>query len=273
MGGISVVLDKAISFVSEPVQKVVAVVSEKTHSTFGKYFNVGKVYKENEELKAQVGKLTKQLGDYEQMKNENENLKSYLDIKEINPDYSFEPATVIGRDPSNLYKSFTIGKGSLHGIKPQDVVITSMGLVGVVDEVSLSSAKVKTSLDISTEIGCSNTRTREVGIVTGSAEFAPEGKCVLKYIPRNSGIVKGDIIFTTGVGGVFPEGLVVGRVDEIKTESHGKSMYASIIPAENPDEIRDVFVIKNFTGKKDYTKDEELNTASQTEVAKEAGNE
>lgn len=253
VGGMSVVMDSVLGFVLNPIQAVTAFVSEKTHTTFDKYFHVGDVYRENQELKNEVASLTKRLGDYEEMKNENENLKSYLDIKEINPDFSFEPARVIGRDPSDLFKSFIIGKGSLSGIKPRDVVITPMGLVGIVDEVSLSSSKVKTSLDISAEIGVSNTRTMEVGIVTGDASLASKGKCVLKYIPRSSSIVKGDIIFTTGVGGVFPEGLVVGRVDEIQMESHGKSLFASIIPPQNPDDIRDVFVIKSFVGKLDYT--------------------
>ncbi|MEG1448522.1 MAG: rod shape-determining protein MreC [Oscillospiraceae bacterium] len=251
-GGMSVMFSKITGFVMSPLQEISSSISGKTTDFFDKYINANDIYEENIKLKEEVAQLEKKLGDFEQIKNENVNLKNYLDIKELNPDYVFEPATVIGRDPTDMYKSFTINKGSIQGLKPQDTVITSKGLVGIISEVSLTSSKVMTVLDVAIEVGGVNTRTREVGIVTGEASKAQGGKTVLKYIPRNSAIVKGDIILTTGIGGIFPQGLMIGRIDEIENESHGKSMFATIVPTENIEEVRDVFVIKSFLGQKSY---------------------
>ena len=269
-GGMSVMLSKITGFVMSPLQEISSSVSDKTTDFFDKYINANDIYEENKKLKEEVAQLEKKLGNYEQLKNENLNLKNYLDIKELNPDYVFEPATVIGRDPTDLYKSFTINKGSMQGIKPQDTVITSKGLVGIVSEVSLTSSKVMTVLDVAIEVGAVNTRTREVGIVTGNAETSKGGKTVLKYIPRNSAIVKGDILLTTGIGGIFPQGLMIGRIDEIENENHGKSMYATIIPTENIEEVRDVFVIKSFLGQKSYVNEK---TSDKSAEKKEQSND
>lgn len=98
-------------------------------------FRSGEILEENERLKEENRRLTQRQLEFDKYKLENEQLKEYLDIKEKNPDFDFETAFVIGRDPNDRFYAFTIDKGSLDGISLHDPVITEDGLVGMVVEV------------------------------------------------------------------------------------------------------------------------------------------
>ena len=203
---------------------------------------------ENEELKKQLREANEKLIDYEQKKRENEQFRSFLGLKETNPDYEFEPATVIGRDSTNRFYSFTIDCGSIHGVEAADPVITADGLVGIVWEVGLTYSHVRTILDISVEAGVYDISTRDSGIVTGDISLSSEGLCKLKYLPKDSGIANGNLIVTSGIGGVFPKDLPVGTVKSIEVDASGLSLTAVIIPSADIENVTDVLVIKSFNG-------------------------
>ena len=247
-GGLAGVSDNIIGIVSVPFQRVSSAISESVHSFLNIFLNAADISKENVQLKEKIEEMNQKLVDYDKFKRENENLKKFLEIKEQNPEFEFEPATVIGRDVNSKFSSFTIDKGSLHGIELRDTVITSKGLVGVVNEVGMNYSKVITIFDASLEVGTYISTTRDVGIVTGRISESEKGYTLMTLLPKDVEAKKGDMVLTSGYGGNFPKDIIVGEIYEIKDETHGLSKYAIIKPASDIKNVKDVLVIKSFLG-------------------------
>lgn len=239
---------KLLGTVTEPLQKLSSKISGAASDFLSKFIHADDIQKENEALKEQVASLTKQLVDFDKYKHENEQYKEFFKLQEDNEDFVFEPASVIGRDPDDQFFSFTIDKGYLNDIAYKDPVMTPDGLVGYVTEVGPTYAKVTTLLDPSMAVSVIDSRTRDLGLVAGESSLALEGQCKMSYLSKNSGVSTGDIVVTSGQSGLFPKELVVGRIVDVQTESHGGSLYAVIDPAADIKEVKDVFVIKSFKG-------------------------
>ncbi|MEG0854081.1 MAG: rod shape-determining protein MreC [Angelakisella sp.] len=232
-----------------PVARVTAAISGATEEALSPYFNVVKLKEENERLVEENRKLTEQLVDYQNLKTENEQFREFLELKERNQDFVFEPASVVGRSPDDRFGSFIIDAGSFHGISPRDPVITPDGLIGIVSQVSYGYSKVSTLLDIAIDVGAVDIRTLDTGVVTGTIALAEQGRCKLGFLSRDSGVAVGDTIVTSGVGGLLPKGLVVGTVEQIVNETSGLSLYGVIRPAADLTGAKSVVVIKGFAGK------------------------
>lgn len=245
--GIAIFAQRLMGAVASPFQKVTTQITDKVTGVLQGYVRTQKLKEENEQLKERLRGLEDQLVDYESLKNQNQLYEKFLDIKEENPDFVFCPAMVIGRDANSQFGSFIIDKGSLQGVSQRDPVITSDGLVGVVEEVGLTYSRVITLFDPSLNIGAYLSRTRDTGIVVGSIELAQESRCKMSYLPRDSGAAIGDIVLTSG-GNVFPKGLKIGTVKDIQQESHGVSLYAVVEPFADISGAKDVFVITSFEG-------------------------
>ncbi|MEG1932313.1 MAG: rod shape-determining protein MreC, partial [Pygmaiobacter sp.] len=149
-------------------------------------------------------------------------------------------------DALEKYYSFTIDKGMRHGVEVKDCVISGEGIVGRVIEVGPNYAKVSTILDPSVSVGAIVSRTRDNGLIGGNAKLAMDKKCAMTLLARDTLAAKGDKITTTGLGGIFPKGLLVGTVEEILPETSGTSMYAVIEPITNIESIKMVMVITDF---------------------------
>jgi len=244
-GGFSTAPSSILGAVTTPIQSL----TSKIGGLFSGNDSEKALKAEIERLQKENRELTDQIIDYNNIKTQNEQYKLYLGIKEEHPDFEFEPAQVIGSDPNEHFYGFTINKGTLKGIKPKDTVITADGLVGYVKEAGPTYAKIITILDPSANAGVYSSQTRDKGVVGGTYELAREGLTKLSYLPRESTVAVGDLIVTSGLMGMYPEGLVVGTVKEIKHEKQGVSMYGVIVPAAQIQKLREVFVIKNFDGK------------------------
>lgn len=207
----------------------------------------GQLMLENSSLKSQINDLNSDLMEYEKAKQENELYEKYLGIKEEHTDYVMEPAMLISRNAEDPYGSFLINKGSLQGISIYDPVITDAGLVGYISEVYPSFSKVTTIMDSTISCGGIDRRTRDTGIVSGELSLAEQGKTRMNNLLRSSGVAAGDYIVTSG-GGVFPEGLIIGRVDSVHNESYNTALYAVITPMVDLSELRDMMVITYFSG-------------------------
>lgn len=239
------IISQTTGAIVTPLQKLSSSISYTVTGYFERFFHADDIAKENEQLQEQIRELQNQLVDYEQYKQENENLREFLGIKEENPDFELEPASVVARDPNDRFYSFTIDKGSLDGISPYDTVISADGLVGRVKEVGLNWSKVLTLLDPSMDIGAYVSRTRDIGVVTGDVALAQEGMCKLTYLPRESGAARGDLVVTTG-GSLYPGGLIVGSISEVRTEKGEISLYAVVTPAADIRSVKQVMVIKSY---------------------------
>jgi len=231
-----------------PIQKGAAGITYSAKEVFDNFFSGSELAAQNDELRKENAALRSRLVEYERIKNENEQLKNYLEIKEKNPDFGFEPAMVIGRDAADRFYSFTIDKGKSDGVAVDDPVITEAGLVGIVSEVGISHSKVLTVLDATVSIGVIDAQSREIGASEGTLALAEQGDFRVSYLPRESKAQPGDIISTTGIGGLFPRDIVVGIVKEVLPDSNGLSLYAVTQPSVDIRTVEEVLVITSFAG-------------------------
>ena len=216
----------------------------KFFKTFGEYDDLAL---KNDALRKENEELVSQLVDYQQAIKENEFLKEFLEIKEKNKDYIMEPATVVSRDTSDAYGGFVLNKGSLDGIAVGDPVITSAGLVGYVGEVGLSYSKVTTVLSSLANVSAVDRRTGDVGVVGGALELAQKGNCRMYNIRNRASVAVGDYVVTSG-GGMYPEGLIIGKIVSITTDELNISLSAEIEPVADIVGSDNVMIITYFAG-------------------------
>ncbi|MBQ0084294.1 MAG: rod shape-determining protein MreC [Clostridiales bacterium] len=231
-----------------PFQKLAGGISDAISSFSQKIGSNETIILENARLKEEIDALNEKITDYDTLKSENDFYKDYLEIKERHPDFKFCNAVIISRDNTDIYSGLTLDSGSLSGIELYDPVITSSGLVGYVSEVGLTTSKVTTVLDASISVGAIDSRTRDAGVIGGSLENAKEGKTRMHSIKRSAGIAIGDYIVTSG-SGVFPSGLLIGKITNISNEEYASGLYATVEPFADLKEARQVMVITDFAGK------------------------
>ncbi len=207
-----------------------------------------KLILENKQLEEKMANYNELVAENQRLNNENEFYEEYLDMKEANPDYKFCSAKVIAKDKSDIYKGFTLNKGTVNGVKAKDPVIVGNYLLGYVDTVSLTSCKVVTFLNPKVVVGANDSRTDDPGVLGGTADLAAEGKAKLYNLSRDCTVAVGDYIVTSGEG-VFPEGLLVGTVDNIKNDSVTFSTYATITPFADFDTLKRVMIITDFSSR------------------------
>ena len=248
LGGWTSPLSSVASSVVTPVQQGFNSTWEYITNLFSAPSRIRELELENAELREQIAELTEAKTEYETALVENEFYKDYLGLKEDHEDFEFCAAKVVSIDPVDAYGAFSINMGSLNGISPYDPVITAEGLVGYVKSVSLTSSTVVTVLDPTVKAGAYDTRTDDSGIVVGSAKLAKNGQCRMNDLTRDCTVAIGDSIVTSGGGGIFPEGLMVGTVNTMGQDVGDIMYYAVIDPAVNFEKLRNVMVITAFEG-------------------------
>lgn len=252
-GGLSTVTQNIVSVVVSPFQSASAHVTDAFSGFIGNIVNLGSLKSQNEQLKKQIISLQSQMVDYNQMKSENTQLKGLVDIASESTDCKYATAAVISRDPGQWFSAFTIDKGSLSGIKKDDPVITTEGLVGVVITVNLNTSIVSTILDPSVHVGSTVSQTGDIGITQGERDLASKGEFELAYLTKSSSVTAGNIIITTGRGGIYPKNLKIGIVQSTQSDVSGNSINAICKPMVDPSTVKNVFVITTFAGKEAVT--------------------
>lgn len=246
-GRLTAAPQEILSVAVAPFQRAAAAVSNGVSSLWEKYTNIDAILEENEKLTTENAELRGQMVDYDKLKAENEAYKALTNIQEQHPEMSYVSSFVIGRDPLDLFYGFTLDQGSLDGVEANDAITSDEGyLLGVVTEVDLTSCKVMTILHPSFNAAGVVSRTRDNGIITGSADYAAEGLCILSNLSRGTLTKANDQVITTGLGGVFPPDVLVGVVQELVPEASGKSTIAVLKPGADPRTVKHVFIITNY---------------------------
>ena len=246
-GRLTAAPQEILSVAVAPFQRAAAAVSNGVSSLWEKYTNIDAILEENEKLTTENAELRGQMVDYDKLKAENEAYKALTNIQEQHPEMSYVSSFVIGRDPLDSFYGFTLDKGSLDGVEANDAITSDEGyLLGVVTEVDLTSCKVMTILHPSFNAAGVVSRTRDNGIITGSADYAAEGLCILSNLSRSTLTKANDQVITTGLGGVFPPDVLVGVVRELVPEASGKSTIAVLKPGADPRTVKHVFIITNY---------------------------
>ena len=246
-GRLTAAPQEILSVAVAPFQRAAAAVSNGVSSLWEKYTNIDAILEENEKLTTENAELRGQMVDYDKLKAENEAYKALTNIQEQHPEMGYVSSFVIGRDPLDSFYGFTLDKGSLDGVEANDAITSDEGyLLGVVTEVDLTSCKVMTILHPSFNAAGVVSRTRDNGIITGSADYAADGLCILSNLSRGTLTKANDQVITTGLGGVFPPDVLVGVVQELVPEASGKSTIAVLKPGADPRTVKHVFIITNY---------------------------
>jgi rod shape-determining protein MreC len=202
---------------------------------------------QNQDLQAQVDTLSIDNLRVQELELENERLRQLLQFKQLNPGYDFRGGQVIarvtGRGPSNYLQTIAIDLGSRQGIERGMPVVTERGLVGRIDKVGPDSATILLITDASSAVDVQTTRSRSVGVVQGVAGDMP----VMEYISQDADVSEGDLVMTSGLGGGFPKGLVIGQVVEVQHRDYEMFQRAVVRPTVSFNRLEWVLIITNFT--------------------------
>lgn len=244
-------ITKAVGTVFSPLSRLSSYIAEKFDNVQGGFISSSTYMQRVEELEKQVADYQSKLVDYERLKKQVEAYEKFLDIKEKNPDYKFTSGSVIGRDSADLFYSFELNCGSNNGVSVNDPVISGEYLVGLVSEVTPTTCTVLSVLDPKVNAAAYEIKTGELGYTDTTAKLGVHSVIKFAGLTKDTAIAEGGIICTSGVGGIFPRGLIIGTVSSVKAEEGDISYYAEVEPEIDISEIQDVFVITDFEGKGD----------------------
>jgi rod shape-determining protein MreC len=235
--------ESAAGTVLQPVQSFASRASDSIISFVESIFNTTDADLENQQLKVYVSQLEQSLNEMESLRQENERLKSLLSFAKSTPDLTYVTGMVIGRSQGIWFDTFTINVGRSQGVEKNMPVVNADGLVGRVSEVGATWCKVIALVDSSTNVSVMVERTRDNGMVRGLLQAGTATDSLeLYYLPSDSDLTPGDKIVTSGIGGMYPKGLVVGEVSEVSRSGESASN-AIVIPAVDFRHIEEVMVV------------------------------
>ena len=201
---------------------------------------------ENEALKAQLSEIEDVARDAYATKQENERLRAALELLEANEDYKLADAYIISTSSVDWSQTFTINRGTNVGIQAGMCVITAYGeLVGLVSEVGVNYAVVKSVLDSSLEISATIAASGNSGMVQGGYASGLEGLLRMNYLPSSAIIRNNDQVVTTG-STVYPRNLILGHVVDAGFDDTGVAKFALVQPAADVRSLEQVFVITDY---------------------------
>ena len=240
-------LHNAAGVVASPFRAVGSAVTRWTDNITDRFASVEALQKENSELRRQIASLEQSVRQAQTDSEENARLRSLLDLRQQRRDFVFESAYITEHSTSNWASTLTLGKGTSCGIAEGNCVVDSEGyLVGIVTEAGLNWCTVATVLDTDAQIGAKVFRTGETTVAMGDLSLMNRNRLKLNYLESESSLINGDLVVTSGLGGYYPSGLVIGSVEEILTDDGGLTKYAILAPQVELSELTEVFVITAF---------------------------
>lgn len=250
-GGIANPFSNLAGILSTPFRNGIHAFVEWTEGVYSDAFEREAMEEELEQLRQENAELRKAVREGEAATEENARLRDLLGFLQRRSDLTTENATVTARGSSNWSSTLTISKGSTSDIEAGDCVIDQYGnLVGIVSEVGTTWSTVMTIVDVDLEMGGLIARTNAAAILEGDFALMGEGRLKLSYLPEEVQLLAGDTIVTSGLrsGGTatYPSGLVVGYVEEVRSDASGMSDYAVLSPATDLGALEQVFVIRDF---------------------------
>ena len=242
-------ISAVVGYVAKPLETAASELANLTKG-FNVRFRSSSYYREQVEvLQQELADCREELIDYENMKYKLDAYESFLEVKENHPDYQYLSASVIMRDSSDLYGSFTVNVGTDDGVELNDPVVYGKNLVGLIRSAGETTSTVYTLLNPAVSVGAYEIRTREYCYIEAENALSLKGLIKLSGLSKTTPIIPGGIVCSSGVGGVVPADLVIGTVTEVISDSASTAAHGYIQPAIDPIVLTDVFVITDFTGK------------------------
>jgi len=204
-------------------------------------YETDRIRKENQELKRKVKELLfKEKNYYQEVLSSNQRLRDLLNFKQREP-YSLIPVEVIAYAPHNYFKTVFINGGKEEGLTKGMIVVNAQGLVGRITEVYSHRAKVLLITDERSKVGVRDQKTRDIGILQGKGQ---ERVCELKYLLTKADVKIGEKVVTSGLGGLFPKGILVGKISYIRKNPDQLFQYVEVKPMVDFEKLEELFVIK-----------------------------
>lgn len=237
-----------VGVVTSPFRSAGASVADWFERSVERKYQTEQLETEVERLRQELVKMEANAREGEQAIEENKNLRALLGLREKRRDLSdFESAYITAHTLSNWESSFTVSKGTQHGVEVNQCVIDAYGnLVGVVSDTGLNWATVTTLVDTNLDMGGMVARTDVAAILEGDFSLMEQGRLKLSYLPEGTELLAGDEVVTSGRGGVYPSGIVVGTVESVQSDPSGMTRYAVVVPKTDLNGLKQVFVIKSF---------------------------
>ncbi len=228
------------SFVAQSIQSLFSSLSLGVKTTTSEYVNLihikaqsADLHKENSELKTRLNQLVEN-------QNELERLRTLLDFQK-NTKMDLVPAQVIGRDLVPDHNTITINKGTKHGLKAGQAVLTVSGAVGYIFKPQIFTSHVMLITDRYSVVDALIQKTRAHGIVEGRSKES----CALQYVERTEDVKAGDLIVTGGLDNIFPKGFPLGVVVNVERKTKNTSLSIELKPVVDAGKIEEVFIVKH----------------------------
>ena len=229
-----------------PFRSGASKVVEGSRQVYNYIFQYESLQAENDSLKEQLAAIEDEARDAYATKQENERLRAALKLKEAHEDYELVDAYIISTSSNDWSRTFTINRGSNVGIQKDMCAVTAYGeLVGIVSEVGVNYAVVKTVLDSSVEISATIAASGHSGMVQGGYASGLAGQLRMNYLPSSATIRNRDQVVTTG-STVYPRNLILGYVVNAGFDDTGVAKYALLEPAADVRSLEQVFIITQY---------------------------
>ena len=238
--------EMAVKGILTPIRTGVSQLTDQAQRLYNYMFGYEALAAENEALKEEIARLEEAARNADALMRENDNLRAIAELKQVHEDYKLVDCYIISRSSQEWSSSFTVNRGSTSGLREGMCVITANGeVVGLVSEVGLNYAEVKTVLDSSLEIGAIIASSGYNGMVQGGYATGLAGLLRMDYLPSNSVIRNNDQVVTTG-SMVYPRNLIIGYVVDADFDDTGVAKYALLEPAANVAALEQVFVVTEY---------------------------
>ncbi len=237
------------SQLSEPVRQTsltaLKPILQATHTVAQTFSQMGEAvldfwqtYREGNRYKKQVAELQSRLIQFDEMTKENGRLKKLLDFKQNVPGRMIA-ARVIGSDLSPWRRTLVLDKGKLQGVKKDMMVTIPEGLVGRIFEVGPSTARAILLIDPDARVSIITDQTRAQGVARGDGS----GSLKMEYLDLNSVVNVGETVLTSGMGGMFPKGLGIGRIESVSKDASGLHLSAKVRPFVDFSKLEEVLCL------------------------------
>ena len=227
-----------VIFILSPLQRTSAKIDKNLAAFKKEDFNLEMLREQNQRLSEKLSELQAERHIWQEVIRENKRLRKLVNFEKKGA-LKLIPAQVIGRDATNWNKIIFINKGSADGLIRNLPVISPKGLVGQIIELTPRQSKVITILDTNSRVAALVERNRAQGVVCGTNEVW----CQFNYISLREEITEGDGIISSGQGGIFPKGLIIGKVESAKKIETELFQRIKIHPAVNFSQLEEVMVI------------------------------
>ena len=233
--------ENVVSKLVMPIQNGLTYLKNKIAGNNSFFENIDKLQKENEELKEKNKELETAMRELEIIKAENSTLREYTNMTDKYTGYKTVPAYIIDKDVSNLGSTMIINVGEKDGVKVNQPVIAFQGLVGYTISVSDTTAKVKPIIDSSTSLSGTMKISKESVILKGI--LGSNNTLKITNIPTEADLVDGDTIETSGLGGIYPKGILIGTLKEVIETKNITDRYGILETAVDFSKLETVLVV------------------------------